>query len=72
VAEANGDADGDGEREVTLAVPGDPIGFRYEVGRRDGSWYRVDERALVLVVAGSDDAVGRIDPQEAIVDVVWE
>jgi len=72
VAEANGDADGDGEREVTLAVPGDAVAFHYEVGRRDGDWYRVDDRPLVLVVAGSTDAVGRVDPQEAVIDVVWE
>jgi len=72
VAEADGDAVGDGEREVTLSVPGDPVPFHYEVGRRDGGFYRVDDRPLVLVVAGSDDSVSRVDPQEAIIDVVWQ
>ncbi len=71
IAEASGDSDSDGDREVELAIPSDPVPFHYEVGDRDGSWYRVDDRPHVLVLGQTSDVVGRVDPQEAQVDVAW-
>jgi hypothetical protein len=72
IAEANGDADLDGDREVELAIPSDPVPFHYEVGRRDGDFYRVDDRPHALVLGRTSDIVGRVETQEASIDAAWQ
>ena len=72
VATADGDNDGDGTREADFAVPTDPVAFHYEVGPRDGDYYVVDDRPLMLVLGAGSDTALRVDPQEADVDVAWK
>jgi hypothetical protein len=72
VATADGDNDRDGARDVDFAVPSDPVSFHYEVGDRDGDWYVVDDRPLVLILGSSSNSALRIDPQDADVDVSWQ
>ncbi len=61
-----GDNDGDGLREVSLDNPADPVFFHYFAGEGDGT-----DRAMVLSIAQSGDAVGRVDPQDGIVEASW-
>lgn len=72
VLEANGDNDRDGQREIPMDVPGDPVFFHYTVGPARAGWQRVDRRAFVLVPAQSADLVGRVDPQEGDIEVRWD
>ncbi|MCB9689664.1 MAG: hypothetical protein H6738_16200 [Alphaproteobacteria bacterium] len=79
VAAATGDLDGDKVRDVDLGVGGDPVYFEYRVGiagpigDHDGEgWVPVDLRPLVLVPGISTNEVGRVDPQDPLVDVGWQ
>ena len=67
----DGDNDGDGNREVILEAPMDPVYFHYTVGPTPNTWKKVDDRALLLVPAAGGDTVGRIDPQEGDADAEW-
>ena len=78
-ASATGDNDGDGVREGSIGVGGDPVYFAYRVGLAgpvgdaDGEgWYPVDIRALALVPGSSADEVARVDPQRAALEVGCE
>lgn len=79
LARATGDLDGDRSRDVAILVSGDPVSFFYRVGLAgpvgDSSgqgWYPVDVRPFVLVPGSSSNEVGRVDPQEALIEVGWE
>ncbi|MBA2319605.1 MAG: hypothetical protein H0V89_00505 [Deltaproteobacteria bacterium] len=72
IATAVGDNDADGLPEWLLANPADPLFFSYEVGPTIGSWKKRDVRAFALVLGQAADRVGRVDPQEADVDLPWE
>ncbi|MCA9491514.1 MAG: hypothetical protein KC621_16395 [Myxococcales bacterium] len=79
VAAATGDLDGDKVRDVDLGVGGDPVYYEYRVGiagpigDHDGEgWVPVDLRPLVLVPGVSTNEVGRVDPQDPLVDVGWQ
>lgn len=85
VAEATGDNDLDGIAEVVLGITADPVYFEYRVGlpgpigahETDGvhegeAWLPVDIRPFVLLPAASSNRVGRVDPQEARIEVGWE
>lgn len=78
-AEATGDNDLDGIAEFVLGISSDPVYFEYRVGLPgpigDASgegWLPVDVRPFVLVPASSANGVGRVDPQEAQIEVGWE
>jgi hypothetical protein len=78
VAEANGDSNGDGLPEISIGEGADPVYFDYRVGLRGPEddhqgegWYPVDIRPFVLVPGASTDTVGRIDPQDAEIEVGW-
>jgi hypothetical protein len=72
IATALGDQDADGTPEWLLANPADPIFFSYRVGPTFGGWKVNDERAFALVLGQASDRVGRVDPQEADIDIPWE
>lgn len=72
VAAATGDADADGLPEWLMANPADPVFFSYVVGPAVGGWREYDERGFVLGLGTGSDRVGRVDPQEADVDIIWE
>jgi hypothetical protein len=72
VASVLGDPDGDGLPEWVLGNPADPVFFHYTVGPTTGDWKKVDDRAFVLGIGTGSDRVGRIDPQEADVDIAWQ
>ncbi|MEQ1564778.1 MAG: hypothetical protein ABMA64_03985 [Myxococcota bacterium] len=79
VAAATGDTNGDGVTDLSLGVAADPVYFEYRaglagpIGSHEGSgWYPVDVRPFVLLPGASTDTVGRIDPQEAQVEVGWD
>ncbi|HHO51597.1 MAG TPA: hypothetical protein ENK18_12165 [Deltaproteobacteria bacterium] len=79
LAKATGDLNGDLSREVSILVSGDPVYFFYRVGLAgpvgDSSgqgWYPVDVRPFVLVPGSSSNEVGRVDPQEALIEVGWD
>ncbi len=72
VAAATGDADGDSLPEWLMANPADPVFFSYVVGPATDGWREYDERGFVLGLGTGSDRVGRIDPQEADVDIIWE
>ncbi|MEZ4319049.1 MAG: hypothetical protein R3F61_16155 [Myxococcota bacterium] len=70
---ARGDNDGDAStREVVLDHPGDPVYFHYRVGPDDQGWRPVDDRPFVLVAGEGSDRVGRVMPQEGLIDASWE
>lgn len=72
IATAVGDSDGDGLAEWLLANPTDPVYFSYVVGPSAFGWKKWDERAFALVLGQAADRVGRVDPQEADIDIPWE
>lgn len=73
LTKADGDQDDDGRLlEIPMDSPTDPIYFHYEVGPRNGGWYPVDDRPYVLVGAASLDIVGRVDPQDGLIDASWD
>ncbi len=61
-----GDNDLDGIREVNLDTPSRPYAFSYIAGEGEGT-----ERAMVLILGSSGDIVGRIDPQDGVVEASW-
>jgi len=70
---ARGDNDGDpATREVIIDHPGDPVYFHYRVGPDDQGWRPVDDRPFVLVAGEGSDRVGRVMPQEGLMDASWE
>ena len=70
---ARGDNDGDATtREVAIDNPGDPVYFHYRVGPDDQGWRPVDDRPFVLVTGQGSDLVGRVMPQEGLVDASWQ
>jgi hypothetical protein len=78
-AEANGDNDLDGISEFALGVAADPVYFEYQVGHagpigdsQGEGWLPVDVRPFVLLPASSSNSVGRVDPQEALIEVSWD
>jgi hypothetical protein len=78
-AEANGDNDLDGISEFVLGIAADPVYFEYQVGHagpigdsQGEGWLPIDIRPFVLVPAASSNEVGRVDPQEALIEVGWE
>lgn len=80
---ANGDFDGDGIRETTLGVPGDPLFVDFLAGPR---WVpSLDEatgvstmkdgrtwRSYVLVPAQASDNVARVDPRDGSIERRWD
>ncbi len=73
ITRAVGDQDGDlRSLETPLDQPSDPLFFHYQVGPRTGGWYPVDDRPHLLVAGMASDRVGRIDPQEGIIDATWD
>jgi hypothetical protein len=78
-AEANGDRDLDGIAEFDIGISSDPVYFEYQVGHagpigdsQGAGWLPVDIRPFVLLPAASSNEVGRVDPQEALIEVGWE
>jgi len=79
VARADGDIEGDGSRDVSVPVSGDPVYFFYRVGlpgpvgdHSGDGFYPIDVRPLLLVPGAGASEVGRVDPQEALIDVGWQ
>jgi hypothetical protein len=74
IATATGDENGDQLQEWLLANPADPIFFHYTVGPTpdDLGWKTYDDRGFVLVLGTGSDRVGRVDPQEADIDIAWQ
>jgi hypothetical protein len=66
VLSVTGDNDGDGLREVNFDNPGDPVYFHYFAGKGEGT-----DRPMVLSVHQGGDTVGRVDPQDGIVEASW-
>jgi hypothetical protein len=78
VPEVIGDANGDGVADISLGLGSDPVYFEYRAGLAgaiddfDGEgWYAQDIRPFVLVLGTATNIVGRIDPQEAQLEVGW-
>ena len=68
----SGDLDRSGESDVYLELPGDPVGFWFDVGATGGGWDELDRRAWVLWPLTNSDAVARGRVETGIVEIIWE
>jgi hypothetical protein len=69
---ATGDNDLNGDRDIVLDMPSDPVAFTYRVGPSGGGWDVVDERPFVLVLSQSKDIAARVEPPTGLIEVDWE
>jgi hypothetical protein len=69
---ATGDNDLNGDRDIVLDMPSDPVAFTYRVGESGGGWDVVDERPFVLVLSQSKDIAARVEPPTGLIEVDWE
>jgi len=72
VLRLSGDLDRSGESDVYLELPGDPVGFWFDVGATGGGWDELDRRAWVLWPLTNSDAVARGRVETGIIEIIWE
>lgn len=66
-----GDNDGDGIRDISFQLPGDPISYREVKALSDNPWQQVRDQPYVLVPAAGSDLVAKVDPVTGTVEVAW-
>ena len=69
---ANGDIEGDGNREFNVALAGDPIYFDFVAGFENKDKNLKTVRAMVLVPAEAANRVGRVNPEIGAIESAWE
>lgn len=69
--EADGDNNGDGQRELSFALPGDPVWFNQVITPGSGGWVPVLDQPFLLVPAAGGDLVGKVDPLTGNVEAAY-
>ena len=66
-----GDSTGDGTRDVSFSLPGDPMAYREVKTLTDNLWQPVVDQPYVLVPVSGSDLVAKIDPLTGFVEVAF-
>ncbi|MFT6816754.1 MAG: hypothetical protein ACJATT_000554 [Myxococcota bacterium] len=66
-----GDSTGDGTRNVSFSLPGDPMAYREIKTITDDVWQPVIDQPYVVVPVSGSDLVAKIDPLTGFVEVAF-